>query len=62
MNSNNKQPLAIQYVPEKKERNSFMGSVKDEESQEVIAVPITKVKKIVDMFEEDDANVAKKAK
>ena len=39
-----------------------MGSVKDEESQEAIAVPTTKVKKIVDMFEEDDANVAKRAK
>ena len=54
-------PLATHYVPDKKER-TFMGSIKDEDSEAMIIVPksTTKVSKtakqnkIVDMFQEDD--------
>jgi hypothetical protein len=33
-------PLAIQYEPDKKER-TFMGSVKDEDSEAMVVVPTT---------------------
>lgn len=53
-------PLAIQYVTDKKER-TFMGSVIDEDSQAMVVVAtskVTKQKKIVDMFQEDDLMIA----
>jgi len=54
-------PLATQYVPDKKER-TFMGSVKDEDSEAMVIVPKSTAKvskaakqnKIVEMFQEDD--------
>lgn len=61
-------PLAIQYEPDKKER-TFMGSVKDEDSEAMVVVPTTtkgtraaKQNKIVDMFQEDDLMIARAKK
>jgi hypothetical protein len=62
-------PLAIQYLPDKKER-TFMGSVKDEDSEAMVVVPSTtkkttkvaKQSKIVDMFQEDDIMIAQAKK
>lgn len=62
-------PLAIQYVHDKKER-TFMGSVKDEDSEAMIVVPKSTTKgakaakqnKIVDMFQEDDLMIAQAKK
>jgi hypothetical protein len=61
-------PLALPYVPDKKERK-FMGSVKDEDSEAMVVVPVstkvartTKQNKIVDMFQEDDLIIAKAKK
>jgi hypothetical protein len=61
-------PLALPYVPDKKER-TFMGSVKDEDSEAMVVVPAStkvartsKQNKIVDMFQEDDLIIAKAKK